>query len=59
MSENLATSLMHRYLAKVRSECDFFSLLDLFSDAKAKRALHRAAESEVITNYVQVDQHKA
>jgi hypothetical protein len=44
---------MHRYLTKVRAECDFFTLVDLFSDSKAKRALHRAQESEVITNYVQ------
>jgi len=52
MSDSLATSLMHRYLTNVRAECEFYTLVDLFSDSKAKRALHRAQESEVITNYV-------
>lgn len=53
MSVNLADELCQKYLNQLVREGQVFSLMDFFSDPKAKKALHRSdlQLEEVALNY--------
>ena len=53
MSDTLAKKLMDRYLSKVESFCDMYSLMDLLTNADARKALNFAKPEHILTNFVQ------
>lgn len=52
MSDALAKKLMDRYLTKIKSSCDTYSLMDLLTKAEARKALNQAKPDQIFTNFV-------